>query len=209
MISYNKYKPITLLLFLILGLIGACKKESDVCVNGQVLNTYDNSPVAGALVRITGYEGSYLGSTSSYVEAETKTDSEGKYSFKYKEKNKYSYRVSTSHPKYFFDLKESEIVLSSSSKQKANLYLIPEAWVKLYAKRVSKGVSCFFPSSNSITVNDTSGIYKFIQKYRDAAGESFIYYSIRFSSNQGSYDEDKKKAIQLKPFDTTEIHIEW
>ncbi len=203
--TYNKYKPIALLLFLILGLISACKKESDICIDGQVLNSYDNSPVAGALVRITGYEGSLLGSTSSYVEAETTTDSEGKYSFKYKEKNKYSYRVSTSHPKYFFDQKQSEIVLSSSGKQKANLYLIPEAWVKLYAKRITNAKSCFFNTEKGIEIFDTSGVEKFIIKDRYGVLATEISYTVRYPT----YNDYKSKNIQLKQFDTTEIRIEW
>jgi hypothetical protein len=206
----NKHKQLTLLLFLILGLASACKKNAEVCVDGQVLNTNDNSPVAGALVRITGYEGSYLGSTSSYVEAESKTDSEGKYSFKYKEKNKFSYRVSTSHPKYFFDQRQSEIVLSSSAKQNAKLFLIPEAWVKLYARRISNNViSCLFLDSQ-IRSFDTSGVFALISKYKYYAGPAKIPYSARLRyPNNNIYDVGGILETNLPQFDTTDIRIEW
>ncbi len=206
----NKYKQLIVLLFIVLGLISACKKERDICIDGQVLNSYDNSPVAGALVRITGYEGSLLGSTSSYVEAETTADSEGKYSFKYKEKNKYSYRVSTFHPKFFFDFKKSEIVLSSTSKQKANLFLDPEAWVRLYARRISNNVvSCLFLDSQ-IRSFDTSGVFSLISKYRYYAGPAKIPYSARLRyPNNNIYDVGGILETVIPQFDTTEIRIEW
>jgi hypothetical protein len=204
----NKYKQLIVLLLFAIGLVSACKKNAEVCVDGQVLNVNDNSPVAGALVRITGYEGSYLGSTSTYVVDETTTDSEGKYSFKYKEKNKFSYRVSTSHPKYFFDQRQSEIVLSSNANQKANLSLIPEAWVKLYAKRVSGAYRCLFGGAE-IETTDISGIEKFITKYRSQGGDFKFQYLVSYNINGSNVDSVKNINFYFKPFDTTSIHVEW
>jgi hypothetical protein len=207
---FLKYKSILLLL---IGLIASnCSKEStkEICISGYVYSTNNETPVAGALVFIIGYEDSYLGSTNTYVVDETKTDSEGKYSFKYKEKSKYSYRVSTSHPKYFFDQRQSEIVLSSNPKQKANLYLIPEAWVKLFARRVSNNViSCLFLDAQ-IRSFDTSGVFTIISKYRYYSGPAKIPYSARLRyPNNNIYDIGGILETVLPQFDTTDIRIEW
>jgi hypothetical protein len=206
---FLKYKSIFLLL---IGLISAnCSKEStkEICISGYVFSTNNETPVAGALVRITGYEGSYLGSTSTYVVDEATTDSEGKYSFKYKERSKYSYRVSTSHPKYFYDQRQSEIVLSSSVKQNAKLFLIPEAWVKLYAKRVSNGIRCLYEDAQ-LEIIDTSNIEKFIVKYKTQSGSGNLRYSVRFIDNVGQYyNQYYEKSITIPQFDTIIVKLEW
>jgi hypothetical protein len=207
----NKYKHI-LSILLILAFGSSCRKEYEVCIDGYVRSSNDSRGVEGATVRLTSHTSDLLGGSGGGSIVQTQvTDASGKYSFIYKKNKKLSYRVSSVHPKYFSDPNRNERVLTTSKKQEVeSLYLIPEAWVKLYAKRVSKGLKCYFISTiNSTTSYDTSGVENLILKDRFPSNQNQLDYIVRFNSLNGPFDQGFKKNIVLRVFDTTDVRIEW
>jgi hypothetical protein len=188
-------------------LLSACSKSdsNESGIEGYVRCSQDRRAIEGATVRLTSHQSDLFGSGDGNILQTQLTDANGKYSFTYKKSKDLSYRVSCVHPKYFFDFDKCERVLSTFKKQDVEtLYPIPEAWIKLYAKRVTNAKSCFFNTETGIETFDTSGIEKFIikDKYRVLATE--ISYTVRYLT----YNDYKNKNVQLKPFDTREVRIE-
>jgi hypothetical protein len=208
--TINKNKQIIILLLLCFVLGSSCRKEYEVCIEGYVRSSSDSRAIEGATVRLTSHQSDLFGGGGGSSVQTQVTDASGKYKFTFKKSKNLSYRVSSAHPKYFSDPDRNERVLSMSKKQDVEtLYLIPEAWVKLYAKRVSNATSCFFNTETGIEIYDTLGVEKFIQKYREASGSSFINFIVRYNSTPNKPDEIKKVPIILTQFDTLTVNIEW
>jgi hypothetical protein len=210
----NKYKHLLYLLLLILAFGSSCRKSiSDYCVEGTVRSTFDNSPVAGATVELIGKRSDGFSSTTESIES-TSTDANGRYRFKFKKVHRNGYQVVASHPKYFGNPIPGEAmgVLDGGKNNKLDLVLTPEAYIKLYTKRVSSSI--FLQISTFYVLDgDTSREIKYSGKIRGGAytiGGSIAYtVDIKNPDNTISSINKVTPRYTVIPLDTISYTLEW
>ncbi len=202
--------PLLLALAITLQSTVSCRKSvTDYCVEGQVLSTFDNSPVEGAIVTLISKRSNGLSATTESTETTT-TDDNGQYRFEFKKVFRNGYQVLASHPKYYTDPVPGASlgVVDGGRNSKVNLTVTPETYVKLFTKRISNAIYLEVDAFSVMDGDTTRNI-----KYRGIVkgGASNNNGSISYTITNSNYLRTTKvsPSYPIFPFDTTNYTLEW